>query len=99
MQLWFPSSLTETMSPRSEAAAKSVDPELEFDKEVYPIGISLAEVAIIGVHLFCHLVPMQSSLEWLIKTVRVFNETNIWLWIIMAVDTITITVRLAFAGK
>lgn len=48
MQLWFPSSLSETLSPRSEAVSKSVDPELEFDKEVYPIGISLAEVAIIG---------------------------------------------------
>ena len=48
MQLWFPSSLWETLSPRSEAVSKSVDPELEFDKEVYPIGISLAEVAIIG---------------------------------------------------
>lgn len=50
MQLWFPSSLTEPLSPHSEVAAKSVDPELEFDKEVYPIGISLAEVAIIGGH-------------------------------------------------
>lgn len=48
MQLWFPSALTEPLSPRAELASKSVDPELEFDKEVYPIGISLAEVAIIG---------------------------------------------------
>ena len=28
--------------------AHSTDPELEFDREVYPIGISIAEVAIIG---------------------------------------------------
>ncbi len=48
MQLWFPSALAEPLSPRAELACKSVDPELEFDKEVYPIGISLAEVAIIG---------------------------------------------------
>lgn len=48
MQLWFPSSLSEPLSPQSEMAARSVDPELEFDKEVYPIGISLAEVALIG---------------------------------------------------
>lgn len=48
MQLWFPSALAEPLSPRAELASKSVDPELEFDKEVYPIGISLAEVAIIG---------------------------------------------------
>lgn len=26
----------------------STDPELEFDREVYPIGISLAEVAVVG---------------------------------------------------
>ena len=48
MQLWFPSALAEPLSPRAELASKSADPELEFDKEVYPIGISLAEVAIIG---------------------------------------------------
>lgn len=51
MQLWFPSSLADPLSPRSAAASRSLDPELEFDKEVYPIGISLAEVAIIGVLL------------------------------------------------
>lgn len=28
--------------------AQSTDPELEFDREVYPIGISIAEVAIVG---------------------------------------------------
>lgn len=26
----------------------STDPELEFDREVYPVGISLAEVAVVG---------------------------------------------------
>lgn len=49
MQLWFPSSLSEPVSPGTAVAARlSLDPELEFDREVYPIGISLAEVAIIG---------------------------------------------------
>lgn len=48
MQLWFPSSLAEPLSPSMESASRPTDPELEFDKEVYPIGISLAEVAIIG---------------------------------------------------
>ncbi|KAL0053131.1 hypothetical protein WJX82_001373 [Trebouxia sp. C0006] len=51
MQLWFPSSLTEPLSPttRDSMTAHSTDPELEFDREVYPIGISIAEVAIIGI--------------------------------------------------
>ena len=48
MQLWFPSSLAEPVSPSTEQMSRPVDPELEFDREVYPIGISLAEVAIIG---------------------------------------------------
>lgn len=50
MQLWFPSSLAEPLSPttRDSMTAHSTDPELEFDREVYPIGISIAEVAIIG---------------------------------------------------
>lgn len=50
MQLWFPSSLEEPLSPttRDSMTAQSTDPELEFDREVYPIGISIAEVAIIG---------------------------------------------------
>jgi hypothetical protein len=30
------------------ASTNSTDPELEFDREVYPIGVSLAEVSIIG---------------------------------------------------
>ncbi|PSC67405.1 Quino amine beta chain-like RIC1-like guanyl-nucleotide exchange factor [Micractinium conductrix] len=64
MQLWFPSSLSEPLTPMrsltsptatglaAAAAAgstNSTDPELEFDREVYPTGISLAEVSIIGV--------------------------------------------------
>ena len=48
MQLWFPSSLTEPLSPSIHSSSASLDPELEFDKEVYPIGISLSDVAIIG---------------------------------------------------
>ena len=51
MQLWFPSSLNQPLSPhaRDVKARTSTDPELEFDREVYPVGISLADVAIIGV--------------------------------------------------
>ena len=51
MQLWFPSSLAEPLSPTTREMmgfGSSTDPELEFDREVYPIGISLAEIAIIG---------------------------------------------------
>ena len=54
MQLWFPSSLAEPLSPTTREMmgfGSSTDPELEFDREVYPIGISLAEIAIIGGHL------------------------------------------------
>lgn len=53
MQLWFPSSLAEPLSPTTRETmgfGSSTDPELEFDREVYPIGISLAEIAIIGAH-------------------------------------------------
>ncbi|PRW44970.1 RAB6A-GEF complex partner 1-like isoform A [Chlorella sorokiniana] len=65
MQLWFPSSLSEPLTPSlrsmtsptatglaaaaAAAASNSTDPELEFDREVYPIGVSLTEVSIIGV--------------------------------------------------
>ena len=51
MQLWFPSSLAEPLSPTTRemmGSSAATDPELEFDREVYPIGISLAEVAVIG---------------------------------------------------
>ncbi|KAK9828450.1 hypothetical protein WJX72_000056 [[Myrmecia] bisecta] len=51
MQLWFPSSLAGPLSAetRDSMTMRGTDPELEFDREVYPIGISLAEVAIVGV--------------------------------------------------
>ncbi len=51
MQLWFPSSLAEPLSGSTRDSmgfGASTDPELEFDREVYPIGISLSEVAILG---------------------------------------------------
>jgi hypothetical protein len=50
MQLWFPKTLAEPVSYSAGAveAHYVTDPELEFDKEVYPIGISLSEVSIIG---------------------------------------------------
>ena len=53
MQMWFPSSLAEPLSPSTRGAMSNIstDPELEFDREVYPIGISIAEVAIIGKQL------------------------------------------------
>lgn len=57
MQLWFPSALKGSMSTRiqrrlSETLTPSTtgtDMELEFDREVYPVGISLADAAIIGI--------------------------------------------------
>lgn len=54
MELWFPSSLAEPISPRASPSRDQMligqlDPELEFDREVYPVGISLADAAIIGV--------------------------------------------------
>lgn len=57
MQLWFPSSLAEPLSPslRDQQHLVSTDPELEFDREVYPIGISISEVAIIG--QYCATLP------------------------------------------
>ena len=49
MQLWFPSALAEPVSPGAAAGSRyATDPELEFDREVYPVGISLSEVSIIG---------------------------------------------------
>jgi hypothetical protein len=59
MQLWFPSLLNRTAGssskgPMSPPAATSQasggnDIELEFDQEVYPVGISLADAAIVGI--------------------------------------------------
>lgn len=51
MQLWFPSPLADPLSPTTREMmgfSASTDPELEFDREVYPVGISLAEVAVVG---------------------------------------------------
>lgn len=52
MQLLFASSLA-TATPVSPTnpgiAATPQDPELEFDQEVYPVGVSVAEVAIVGI--------------------------------------------------
>lgn len=47
MQMWFPSALAEPLSP-GLTQSLSEDPELEFDREVYPIGISLSDVSVIG---------------------------------------------------
>ena len=57
MQLWFPSSLEEPLSPttRNSMTAHTTDPELGFDREVYPLGICIAEVAIIGSSLDCSM--------------------------------------------
>lgn len=55
MELWFPSSLNKPLTPRKSnnieetGGLHELDPELEFDREVYPIGISLADAAIVGV--------------------------------------------------
>ena len=48
MQMWFPSSLFDPALGGGDSSSIATDPELEFDKEVYPIGISLAEVSIVG---------------------------------------------------
>ena len=47
MQLWFPSALGEPLTPGYQPATQA-DPELEFDHEVYPVGVSLSEVSVIG---------------------------------------------------
>lgn len=49
MQLWFPKTLAEpVLASAAGPAHYATDPELEFDREVYPIGVSLSEVSIIG---------------------------------------------------
>ena len=49
MQLWFPKTLAEPLLASAASAAHcATDPELEFDREVYPIGVSLSEVSIVG---------------------------------------------------
>ncbi len=53
MQLWFPSSLASPLSPHPQGGGDrsqhALDIELEFDQEVYPIGISLADASIVGI--------------------------------------------------
>jgi hypothetical protein len=61
MQLWLPSALpggasgacadsgAAPASAPASAAAADVDPELEFDREVWPLGVSAAEVSVLGV--------------------------------------------------
>ncbi len=59
MQLWFPSLLqrsgagrpgllSSAAPPAAATATTGTDIELEFDQEVYPVGISLADAAIVG---------------------------------------------------
>jgi len=54
MQVWYPSSLATAGSPGG--AAPQLDPELEFDREVFPLGICPTSGTIIGVtqHLAFH---------------------------------------------
>lgn len=49
MQLLFASSLATTPLSPTNPGVSPQDPELEFDQEVYPVGISVAEVAIVGI--------------------------------------------------
>ncbi len=49
MQLWFPKTLEEPLLASAASTTHyATDPELEFDREVYPIGVSLSEVSIVG---------------------------------------------------
>lgn len=49
MQLWFPKTLAEpVLASDASPVHYATDPELEFDREVYPIGVSLSEVSIVG---------------------------------------------------
>ena len=77
MQLWFPSSLAEPLSPttRDSMTAHSTDPELECHPEDHPLRISIAEVAIIGqapcVHLLstCFQADVEQALASLLTSV------------------------------
>lgn len=44
-----PYSAAASFAASARGGANATDPELEFDKEVYPLGISLAEVSIVGI--------------------------------------------------
>ena len=62
MQLWFPSSLAEPVSPGWQQSLAE-DPELEFDREVYPVGISLSDVSVIGAPITCPTPSQQPCLN------------------------------------
>jgi len=49
MQLWFLKAISEPLSA-SSPINYATDPELEFEREVYSIGVSLSEVPTVGVH-------------------------------------------------
>lgn len=49
MRLWFPSQQDSSAFVNEPDPLDLIDPELEFDQEVLPIGISLSEVSIIGI--------------------------------------------------
>lgn len=50
MQLWFPSTFNQSLPTLKNAIPPAgTDIELEFDREVYPVGISLADAAIVGI--------------------------------------------------
>lgn len=67
MQLLFPSTLTHLPTGSSALGARGsgaagaphmhLDQELQFDREVFPIGVSLADAAIIGVSQRLHRAP------------------------------------------
>lgn len=60
MQLWFPKTLEEPLlAPAPGGSHYATDPELEFDREVYPVGISLSEVSIVGKVLSTEVVYSQ----------------------------------------
>jgi hypothetical protein len=54
MHLVFPSSLAEysadtLLGSTLRDASQQRDPELQFDREVFPVGVSLADAAVVGV--------------------------------------------------
>lgn len=47
MQVWYPSTHTDASTPGADL--QHLDPELDFDREVYPLGVSPAAGVIVGV--------------------------------------------------
>eukprot|EP00850_Spirogloea_muscicola_P003181 SM000012S25443 [mRNA] locus=s12:1087565:1095716:- [translate_table: standard] len=47
MQVWYPSSDADTSA--HSASLQQLDPELDFDREVYPVGVSPAAGVIVGI--------------------------------------------------